>query len=320
MRLSIQEIQYVLAVEETGSITKAARKLFISQPALSQAVMKIEADIGVPLFTRDKKKMSLTEEGRLFVKSGAKIVEYVDLIESEIQKRARLTQDQLRVGIPYYLGSRIMPSALKAYRQEYPETPVFLLEKSSGQLEEELLRQTIDLAVLPLPFQSSKIEHELLFEGPMCLLMPAKPSLLCHCQGTPRRIDLTKLVDVPFLSTNAQIGQRSALIFDLMMRRAKITPKTLFVSKNFSTVKQMVACGMGVALVPSAYVSEEELSRLGLVRVLPLESQSYQWSVAVAYQSACPLSVPAKRFIRVLKDFFQQDGAAEGDWFDRGML
>jgi len=313
MRLSIQEIQYVLTVGETGNITKAAEKLYISQPALSQAIIKIEANIGVPLFVRDKKKMSLTEEGRLFVKSGARILEYAERIESEIRKRSKYTQDQLRVGVPYYLGSRIMPPALKVYHQKHPEIQVFLLEKTSAQLEDELLRRSIDLAVLPLPFQSSKIGHDLLFEGPMCLLMPAEPSLLRYCEGVPRRIDLTKLDDVPFISTDAQFGQRSALIFDLMMRRAKIVPKKVFVSKNFSTVKHMVACGMGVALIPSVYVSREELSRLNLVCVPPLESQSYQWSVAVAYQSAYPLSAPARKFIRVLKDYFQGDAAAGRD-------
>lgn len=307
MRLSTQEIQYVLTVAETGSMTKAAEKLFISQSALSQAIMKTEVNIGVPLFDRDKKKLPLTEAGKLFVKNGAKIIQYMEQIELDIQKRALLTQEQLRIGIPYYLGSQIMPPALKAYHQKYPEIQVLLLEKSSCQLEDELLRQAIDLAVLPLPFQSSKIIYEPLFEGPMCLLIPADSPLLQCCQGEPRRIDLSKLGDVPFISTDAQIGQRSAVVFDLMMKRARISPKTVFISKNFSTVKQMVACGMGVALIPSVYVSEEELLSLGLVCILPLESQSYQWSVAVAHDGVHPLSNVAKGFVQVLKAYFQQD-------------
>ncbi len=310
VRLSTQEIQYVLTVAETGSITKAAEKLFISQSALSQAIMKTEVNIGAPLFDRDKKKLPLTEAGVLFVKNGAKIIHYMEQIERDIQKRSRLTQKQLRIGIPYYLGSQVMPPALKAYHQEYPEIQVLLLEKSSFQLEDELLRQAIDLAVLPLPFQSSKIIYEPLFEGPMCLLIPAGSPLLRFCRGDPGRIDLTELGDVPFISTDAQIGQRSAVVFDLMMKRAKIAPKTVFVSKNFSTVKQMVACGMGVALIPSVYVSEEDLSALGLVRILPLESQSYQWSVTVAHHEARPLSGVAKGFVQVLKSYFQQ-GAGE---------
>lgn len=307
MRLSIQEIQYVLTVAETGNITKAAETLFISQPALSQAIMKIEVNIGATLFVRDKKKMSLTQEGHLFVKNGTKILRYMDQIEQDIQKRAQLTREQLRIGIPYYLGSQIMPPALKVYHQKYPEIQVLLLEKPTNQLEEELLRQTIDLAVLPLPFQSSKISYKPLFEGSMCLLMPENSPLLQYCQGEPRRIDLAKLSDVPFISTNAQIGQRSAIVFDLMMRGAKTSPKTVFVSKNFNTVKQMVACDMGVALIPSVYVSKEELSSLGLVCIPPLENQSYQWSVVAAYHTAFPLPESAKKFIRVLRTYFQQD-------------
>lgn len=306
MRLSTQEIQYVLAVAETGSMTKAAGKLFISQSALSQAIMKTEVNIGASLFDRDKKKLPLTEAGELFVKNGAKIIQYMEQIERDIQKRARLTQEQLRIGIPYYLGSQVMPPALKAYHQGYPEIQVLLLEKSSLQLEDELLRQAIDLAVLPLPFQSSKILYEPLFEGPMCLLMQAGSPLLRFCRGEPRRVDLAELNDVPFISTDARIGQRSAVVFDLMMKRAKISPKTVFVSKNFSTVKQMVARGMGVALIPSVYVSEEELASLGLVCIPPLESQSYQWSVAVAHHEARPLSGVAKGFVEVLRAYFQQ--------------
>lgn len=307
MRLSTQEIQYVLAVAETGSITKAAEKLFISQSALSQAIMKTEVNIGALLFDRDQKKLPLTEAGVMFVKYGTKIIRYMEQIEQDIQKRARLTHEQLRIGIPYYLGSQVMPPALKAYHQKHPEIQVLLLEKSSSQLEDELLRQSIDLAVLPLPFQSSKIAYEPLFEGPMSLLIPANSPLLRFCRGNPPKIDLTKLSDVPFISTDAQIGQRSAVVFDLMLKRAKISPKTVFVSKNFSTVKQMVACGMGVALIPSVYISEEELASLGLVCVLPLESQSYQWVVATARHGGRPMSGAAKGFVQVLKAYFQQD-------------
>lgn len=307
MRLSIQEIQYVQVVAETGSITKAASSLYVSQPALSQAIMKIEANLGVSLFTRNKKAFSLTPEGEYFVKKASEIMHYINLIDDAVNKQLQATSEELRIGIPHYLGSKIIPPILKLYRNKYPDIRIILSEDSSMNLESQLLECNIDLAVFPLPIQAPNIAYTPLFECPLGLLMSAKSPLVekCHTdENSNLIIDLENIKDINFISTNDMYGQRTAVVFNQVLKSAGIYNPPAFVSKNFNTIMRMVANGLGVSLIPKAYINNEEMQDLDLVIASLPDNQAYTWTVVAAYNKTNSFTRPAKDFLDIMKQHF----------------
>ncbi|MFA6505717.1 MAG: LysR family transcriptional regulator, partial [Treponemataceae bacterium] len=103
MNLSLREIEYVLTVAAEENITRASEKLYIAQPSLSQAIKKIEDEIGHPLFTRVKNKIKLTEEGRLFVESGQQINKTVRDLENKLNALSQNNCGHLALGMPFHL-------------------------------------------------------------------------------------------------------------------------------------------------------------------------------------------------------------------------
>lgn len=307
MNISIREIEYILAVASLGSISKAAQKMYISQPSLSQTVSKIETSLGYPLFYRTKSGISLTSSGRIFVKHGREILDTVNLLETEL--RSSSGQENLLVGIPLYLGSYILPPALSKFRFLYPNAEITLTELSSKALEDELLQKKIDLAIFPLPIQSNGIYHELLCSSRMCLLVAADSPYMQYTyqkfSSDKQFIDLNRLRNAPFVSLHE--GQRLNTVSQIIFHFVGINPPTVFTTRNFNTLKHMVASGAGVAIVPEQYITEEDRTLLKLACLHLEEEQNYHWDIVAAYNESSRVSEFAQQFVSVVQSYFARE-------------
>lgn len=303
MNISIREIKYILTVAEEKNISRAALKLNISQPALSQAILKIEATIGVPLFARNKNGFSLTNIGHIFVEYGTKILESMDAIENYLHPSDTHTQESLSVGIPYYLSSIIMPPVLHEFDKAHPNINIMLTELPSHNLETELIQRRISMAIIPLPIQSTGIDYTELIHSRMSIFLseddPLTKKLYTKegCDGN--YIDLHELRDAPFIMLKK--NQRTTTVAETLMHNANIDHKISYVTQNFDTLKQLVSNGMGIALVPDIYITETEEKSLKLTRAYLEESQDFPWIIVAAYEAGSRLSRGSYDFIRFIK-------------------
>lgn len=320
MNLSTREIRYVLEVAEARSITKAAEKLFIAQPSLSQTIIKIEDKLGVKLFVRYKGRISLTSEGERFAKMGEQILRATKNFEKEILDINNLEMGRLIVGTPYLLGSFIIPHIIKLYKQKYPKINLQLVEETSQKLKDCLLNEKIDLAIMPIGERDERLGYEVLYENRMVLLVPKESELnrfaYDNSENTAHRFfDLRNAADQPFMIGTE--GQWIRHATEAVFNRAGIVPPISMHSRNVDTIRQLVTAGMGLAILPESYICDgvcgcaktscrhSTLNSLNYYYVP--EEQNYIWEVGIVHNRHNYLSNAARSFIETALDWSEEN-------------
>lgn len=133
-----QEMQYIYQVYQSGSFSKAAQALYLTQPALSIAIQKVEAEIGMPLFIRDKKPLELTDAGKVYIEKVKQIMHLESELSKELSDLSSLNIGSLVLGGTHYLNSYILPPVLTTFQKQYPGVHLELVEASSNELIEML--------------------------------------------------------------------------------------------------------------------------------------------------------------------------------------
>ncbi len=140
-----QDYEYILKVYEEGSISKAAEKLFLTQPALSIAIQRIESSIGMPLFDRTRRPLQPTQAGKIYIAMIRQMQELEFDLKRQIQDIRDLNVGDLKIGGSHYLNAYILPSVLTAFSHKYPGIHLELVEYGSDQLSAMLLERELDL-------------------------------------------------------------------------------------------------------------------------------------------------------------------------------
>ncbi len=170
------EMRYILTVYQEGSFSKAAEKLFITQPALSIAVKKVEDEIGMPLFDRRQKPLKLTEAGEIYIDSARK----AQLLERERNQKLddikNLSTGLVRVGGTHFLNSYILPPYYCEYSKKYPGVSLIIYERSSFDLETMLSSRNIDLTFSCNPEDIRKFPSVRMFEDHIIFAVPVSDS------------------------------------------------------------------------------------------------------------------------------------------------
>lgn len=142
-----QDMHYVYTLYKEGNFSKAAAKLFISQPALSMAIQKTEASLGMPLFDRSTRPMRLTPAGEIYI-AAIRRTQYLEQdLSQQIEDIRSLKTGTVSIGGTNYINSYILPDILAGFNQEYPELKISLKEGSAYQMESMLKERTIDLSI-----------------------------------------------------------------------------------------------------------------------------------------------------------------------------
>ena len=305
MNLSLRDIRYILAIAEEGSITKAARILHIAQPSLSQALRRIEDEVGVRLFSRDLNHVLPTDEGLIFIETGREIQALVKRMEDRVQQSARSAVNTVRLGMTFFMGSYLFPRIRASLLERVPDASVNLVEASSLELEEKLIEGEIDLALLPAPLVNENIQSQIIHKTPMLLLLSRNDELNKFAYS--RQGEELPYLDIHLANHRdflvGKEGQRVRLINEMIFSKAGISPGVVFCSQSIDTIKRVTAEGGGLSIVPQYYV--ERLGAMDNIRCYNLEPEySIDWVLLATYLDYGSLSLPAREIIRIVKDIY----------------
>jgi len=182
-----QELDYIYEIYKSGSFSKAAENLYMTQPALSMSIRKIETQIGMVLFDRKKRPLQLTEAGEIYIRAIEKMRHLEEDIQDELNDIRTLATGTLRIGGTHYINARILPPILTAFRNAYPGVEIQLAESSAATLSSMLESQTVDLILNCDEPYIEKFEHYPAFQDHILLAVPAKEPLnnaLKNCRLT----------------------------------------------------------------------------------------------------------------------------------------
>ncbi|MEU6551022.1 LysR substrate-binding domain-containing protein [Streptomyces sp. NPDC046915] len=249
--IEVRQARYFLAVADTLHFGRAAERLGMSQPPLSQAILQLERQLGVRLFDRSERRVRLTETGRSFAEECRKLVAAArHAHEVAAQAEAGLV-GTLRIGVVTSALGEPLLGTLAAFRHARPRVDVHLTEVDTGEGQEALARHEIDLAVIrpSAPVRGLRVRpwrHDR-----FVIALPAGHPL---AGDTTDPVDLTRFADEPWvwLRRDASPDYHDQLM--ATCRRAGFTPDARHIANSVLTQLAMVDCGLGVTLVPNVAV------------------------------------------------------------------
>ncbi len=295
--MDIYQFEYVMAIAEEKSISKAAKKLYITQPSLSQYIMRLENNLGVKLFDRSARSMILTYAGEIYVQTAKNILNLNTGMKRKLSDIAGSKKGRLAMGVPHQTGRHILPLVLPEFHIQYPEIEIVVKEDVTMRLEEMLLSGKIDIAILNLPMQNEKILYKTIFTERMFLVAP-KNHWICDSQmflGYDCKIDFNLLKDEPFILLEQ--GQRMRLLMDEIFKKANFKPNVLMEIKNLDTAYCIAAAGMGFTFVPENVV---QLLNVGQYNNFLIDNITL--TLVVAYRRGEYITKATNDFIDITKD------------------
>jgi LysR family hydrogen peroxide-inducible transcriptional activator len=289
--MEMHQLHYFVKVAELGSFTRAAEASFVSQPALSQAIAKLEKELKQPLFERLGRKVLLTDAGRLLLDRAQRILALADDAQSRIADlgdRGRVTVAAIPTVAPY-----LLPPLLTEFTERYPEAEVEVREEVTDAAVRGLLAGEVDVALLALPLDGKPLEVEPLCEEELLLVMPPG-----HPLEEKKRITLKDLKGERFVLLNeAHCLSEQVVSF---CRQKAFQPIGTNRTNQLATVQELVALGQGVSLVP-AMAARLDASPRRVYR--SLSGEKPQRTLALAWHRDRYQSQLVKRFIEAAREF-----------------
>lgn len=296
------EFTYIIAIVETGGFSSAARKLHISQPSLSQYVKKLEEDIGFPIFDRTKKPLSLTHSGKRYLAFAQEVLERRDGFLQSIDRNAGVQQGHLTVGVSFARSLYFIPRLLPPLHKRYPGLSIELLEQSAPNLENAILKGSIDIAITTLPIPAKGIAYKLLLNELLLIAIPSQNKLCDELVSMPDRkypvIDLRKAANEPFVMLPAIYKLRA--LTDQICIDAGFTPSAIITTANFSTAHRLAGVGLGLHMGP------ETLFHAEIVHPTPVYAtfsiKDYIWPIVIAYRADKFFTPAMKVFVEIARE------------------
>ena len=251
--MNIKQAQYIQTIANEGSITSAAKKLYISQPSLSQMVRQVEKELGVALFDRTSLPLRLTYAGEKYLECAHTMIVANDRLENQLQDIRQENSGHLRLGISVQRGMRILPQAMPEFITRYPNVSLELRETGSVRMEDLLRYGEIDLAFAALESTSARFAYRLIEKETTGILV-GKSSRLADRFSSGTEIQLVEAKDEQFVSLKQ--GHSIRVVQDELFRRLDIDPKILMEVDSLEMAKRVtVSCG-ACMLCPDIYFDE----------------------------------------------------------------
>jgi DNA-binding transcriptional LysR family regulator len=248
--LNERQAKYILAIAEEGSVSKAAAKLFISQPSLSQLLLDTEKKLGIGLFKRCGGCMTPTFAGELFLDAMREITLVNRRLEQQLSEVIRGRLGRLYLGITPYRAQMLLPTVLTRFKKVYPNIIIDIAEGNTDDLLEQLKCLKIDLAVMNCTFHEPELEYAELPGEELILITSAEHRLaksLPPIGGARPAVPLEDIANEPFIYLTKNHGVRSAT--DGMFASLGIHPPKAFEIKSNYVALELVLKGYGVTIM-----------------------------------------------------------------------
>lgn len=250
----MHQLRYFVAVAERHNFTRAAESCHVAQPSLSQQILKLENELGQPLFDRLGRKVLLTDAGERFYGRAKAILEAVEEAKREAEDcggdGGRITIGAILTVAPYML-----PGLLRRFQKAFPEAEVVVQEDLTERLIAACLAGEIDGAILSLPIDDRQLRVEPLLSEPLLLATPPGHPLAGH-----KRVDIEDLNKEPFILLDP-IHCLGELILSFCRGR-ECRPTVACRSSQLLTVQELVALGNGVSLLPRMACDADQSGRI----------------------------------------------------------
>ncbi len=246
--MNLQDLRYLVAVADHRHFGRAAEACFVSQPTLSTQIKKLERELGVELIERNPRHILLTTVGEAVVERARVVLRESDAIHDVARRASDPEAGSLRIGLFPTLAPYLLPHVVPALHERFPKLELLLVEEKSAVVHEQLRDGRLDVGLLALPVHDDRLHCENLFVEDFVLAVPTDHPLT----ALPEPIDTSVLA-----GENVLLLEEGHCLRDQALsvcRLAGADERAGFRATSLETLRQMVAAGVGVTLLPELAV------------------------------------------------------------------
>lgn len=285
----------VRIVVEEGSISDAAKRLNISQPALSARIRKLEEQYGIRIFKRNRRPVTLTDEGKLYLDYMTRVQNMDKEFRRTVAQTEELLAGELVVGGTHLYTCRFLPPAVREFGKRYPGVTVDIVNEKAPVLTMMASKGEVDLFVTNMAKQAQGICYEPLFEVKMYFCVPREYPV--NREFAEHGFDLSKLEDYPFIMLDKSLYMGSTM--RKLLNRYHVNPSKIIYTDQAITAYSLSEAGAGISLMYERSVDDiADDSGPCLYTTADEEMRS---EISIAYAEHAPLSPAARAFAKTLK-------------------
>jgi len=282
--MTLNELKYILAVAKERHFRKAAELCFVSQPTLSIAIKKIEDELGITIFERQKSEILITPIGEKIIALAEEINQKTNLIKDIAKQSLNNEINEIKLGAIFTIGPYLIPKLIEKFQQTHPTTRFIIQENYTEELIKKLHQGELDFVILSLPFEEPNIETELLYKEPFVIA-------LAHKNPLSQKITLnTKdLNDQKLLLLGEKHCFRNQVLANLPNHQLEHKLQKTLESSSIETIRFMVASDAGISILPCTSVANYDDKLLCIKKFThntPERNVVLAWRKSYAHQKA----------------------------------
>ena len=297
---------YVLTALREGSFTAAAKKLYVSQPSLSQTIKQIEQNLGAIIFDRSGESLTLTYAGQKYVEAMQQVMMINTNLINEIEDMKEETHGRMRLGISVQRGMNLLPYVIPEFVEKYPHVKIELEEHGSDTLERLVKEGICDIALVTTSPKVNNLEY-ILIENEQLVLMAANTTAIAAAHRHGTEIDIFEAEKEKYVSLRA--GHSVRVIQDRLFALHHMDPEILLETNSLEAAKHIAARSNAVMICPYVYISSSP-TLLQLTRCFPIRSNGYERHFYLCYRKGLYFTKFMEDFLSIVKNKLKENAGS----------
>ena len=294
--MELRQLEYFQMASRLKNITRAAERLRVSQPNITVAIKKLEAELGIQLFDRSQKQLALTPEGAVFLNRIELALRNIQDAVLEVNDYKQLQKGTIKIGIPSMIGAYLFPKIFSSFQKQYSHLDIYLYEEGSMAIREQLERDELDFGIVIISNAAQSLQ-----------LLPMSTSQIAACVPENHPLAAKKSIGIQDLTDADLIMLKEGsflrhLVLD-KLKAANITPNSVLESNQSETLKGLVSSGVGLAFLLDFIVEGTPG-----IKALPLDEPIFV-DVGLAWKKDRYISKAAQSFMDFCKNTLKQERA-----------
>ena len=287
--MELRQLEYFHMASRLKNITRAAQRLRVSQPNITVAIKKLEAELGVQLFDRSQKQLNLTPEGKVFLKRIDQALRNIEDAILEVNDYKQLQKGTIKIGIPPMMGAYLFPKVFSGFRHLHPNLDVLLYEEGSISIREKIENDELDFGIIIIPASTPNLNVLKMGSSNVRACVSEKSPLAEKDELSLEEVDGA---DIIMLKDGSFLRE----IIQTKFSELKISPRIVLESNQIVTIKGLVAHGVGMAFLLD-FICENSPG----IKVLPLRHPVLV-DIGLAWKKERYVSKAAQAFIDFCKN------------------
>ena len=274
--MTLVELKFLVAVAQERNFRRAAEKCYVTQPALSLAIKKLEEELKVIIFERSRTDVKTTEIGEQIVEQASRVLEEAARIKQLAELGKNQLKGALKLGLIHSVGPYLLPEIIPILRKTAPEMPLEVEENLTANLESQLKNGVIDVAIIALPFNVAGLQYRVLYDEEFDVVVPSH-----HHWATRKNIRPEELSDEKVLLLNSGhcFSNQVTQACPELSRKGEVLQ-----GNSLETIRNMVASNLGITVLPCSATAARYHNPL--IKVIPFVSPAPTRRIAIAWRKS----------------------------------